>query len=307
MPHLPERKTFAQLAQSASVVPVYRRIFADSLTPLSAFARIDAGSDGCLFESVIGGEKVGRYSFLGAEPFLRFEARGRQVTVSRSEAFSETFESDDPLAELEQRMAAFQPARLDDLPPFTSGAIGYAAYDSVRYVEHLPDVPADDLGLPDICFAFYDRLVVFDHVSKSIDVVVLAKIEEKTPAAIAAAYDAAATRVDTTIAQLQQPSDWPPLCDIGSLQQPCGEPHANRSQQDFQQAVERAIDYIHAGDIFQVVLSRRLAVPFTASPLELYRTLRVVNPSRSCSICAPRQRRLSAARPRSWCGLSMAE
>ncbi|NDH93088.1 MAG: hypothetical protein EBZ13_00795 [Planctomycetia bacterium] len=273
MPHLPERKTFAQLAQSASVVPVYRRIFADGLTPLSAFARIDAGSDGCLFESVIGGEKVGRYSFLGAEPFLRFEARGRQVTVSRSEAFSETFESDDPLAELEQRMAAFQPARLDDLPPFTSGAIGYAAYDSVRYVEHLPDVPADDLGLPDICFAFYDRLVVFDHVSKSIDVVVLAKIEEKTPAAIAAAYDAAATRVDTTIAQLQQPSDWPPLCDIGSLQQPCGEPHANRSQQDFQQAVERAIDYIHAGDIFQVVLSRRLAVPFTASPLELYRTL----------------------------------
>jgi anthranilate synthase component 1 len=279
MPHLPDRKTFAQLAQSATVVPVYRRIFADSLTPLSAFARIDAGSDGCLFESVIGGEKVGRYSFLGAEPFLRFEARGRQVTISRSDVVFETFESDDPLTELEQRMATFQPARLDDLPPFTSGAIGYAAYDSVRYVEHLPDVPADDLGLPDICFAFYDRLVVFDHVSKSIDVVVLAKIEGKTSAAIAAAYDAAAARVDATITQLQQASDWPPLCDIGSLQQPCGEPHANRSQQDFQQAVERAIDYIHAGDIFQVVLSRRLAVPFTASPLELYRTLRVVNPS----------------------------
>lgn len=279
MPHLPDRETFARLARSATLIPVYRRIFADSLTPLSAFARIDAGSDGCLFESVIGGEKVGRYSFLGAEPFLRFEARGRQVTVSRSGFAAEIFESDDPLADLEQRMAAFRPARLDDLPPFTSGAIGYAAYDAVRYVEHLPDVPPDDLGLPDVYFAFYDRLVVFDHVSKSIDIVVLATVDTASPEAITAAYDAAAARVDATIARLQQPSDWPPLCDIGSHVEPARSLLANRSQEDFEQAVERAIDYIHAGDVFQVVLSRRLAVPFAASPLELYRTLRVVNPS----------------------------
>ena len=283
MPHFPDRETFARLSRSASVVPVYRRIFADSLTPLSAFARIDAGSDGCLFESVIGGEKVGRYSFLGAEPFLRFEARGREVTISRDPGTPETFAVDDPLAELERQMAAYQPARLDDLPPFTSGAIGYAAYDAVRYVEHLPNVPADDLQLPDICFAFYDRLVVFDHVSKSIDVVVLARVDAADDDALTAAYAAAAARVDATIDQLQADSDWPPLCDIGSRREPAASdgaaPVANRSREDFEQAVTRAIEAIHAGDIFQVVLSRRLAVPFSEPPLELYRTLRVVNPS----------------------------
>ena len=180
-------------------------------------------------------------------------------------------------------MAAFRPAQLVDLPPFTSGAIGYAAYDAIRYAEHLPNVPADDLGLPDIYFAFYDRLVVFDHVSKSIDVVVLATVDATGPDAVDRAYEAAAARVDATIAQLQEPSDWPPLCNIDSLREPgLGQGEgtvANRSQADFEQAVERAIDYIHAGDIFQVVLSRRLAVPFTEPPLELYRTLRVVNPS----------------------------
>lgn len=116
MSHLPDREQFAQHARKAGLVPVYRRIFADSLTPLSAFARIDAGSDGCLFESVIGGEKVGRYSFLGADPFLRFEARGSQVSILRSGQPEETFSTDDPLAELERRMAEFRPARLEELP-----------------------------------------------------------------------------------------------------------------------------------------------------------------------------------------------
>ena len=283
MSHLPDREQFAQHARKAGLVPVYRRIFADSLTPLSAFARIDAGSDGCLFESVIGGEKVGRYSFLGADPFLRFEARGSQVSILRSGQPEETFSTDDPLAELERRMAEFRPARIEELPPFTSGAIGYAGYDAIRYVEHLPNVPTDDLGLPDISFAFYDRLVVFDHVSKTIDIVVLAAIDDTTPSAIDAAYDTAAARVDATIAQLQSETGWPPLSDIGSLREPTlltdGIAIANRTQEDFLEAVSRAIDYILAGDIFQVVLSRRLAVPFTAPPLELYRTLRVVNPS----------------------------
>lgn len=283
MSHFPDRDQFACYAKEARLVPVYRRIFADSLTPLSAFARIDAGSDGCLFESVIGGEKVGRYSFLGADPFLRFEARGSRVTISRTGKPEENFSTDDPLAELECRMAEFRPAQVDDLPPFTSGAIGYAGYDAIRYVEHLPNAAEDDLGLPDISFAFYDRLVVFDHVTKTIDVVVLASIEDTTPSAINAAYDVAAARIDATITQLQTEAGWPPLSDIGSLHEPSlladGTAVANCTREDFLDAVSRAIDYILAGDIFQVVLSRRLAVPFKASPLELYRTLRVVNPS----------------------------
>ena len=180
MNHFPDFKHFSELAQQENLIPVYRRIFADSLTPLSAFARIDTGSDGCLFESVIGGEKVGSVQFPRIEPFMQFEAHGSEITIRRKGLPDENLRVDDPLAELEKQMEFFRPARLDELPLFTSGAIGYAAYDAIRYAEHLPHTPRDDLGLPDIYFALYDRLIVFDHVfQKSIDVVALAK-KQKT-------------------------------------------------------------------------------------------------------------------------------
>jgi anthranilate synthase component 1 len=282
MSHLPDRNRFAELARTFHTVPVYRRLFADGLTPLSAFARIDAGDCGCLFESVVGGERVGRYSFLGADPFLRLEAYGTSVRVMRG-GKTETLDCADPLGELQRRMAPFQPARLPELPPFTSGAVGYASYDSVRYTERLPNAPADDLHLPDLSFAFYDRLVVFDNVTKSIDVVVLAHIDDSSPAAVARAYDEACRRIDSTIEQLSRPSAWPPPMDIGPRHEPrclaSGGAAATCTREQFTAAVERAIEYIRAGDIFQVVLSRRLEIPFEHSPLELYRTLRVVNPS----------------------------
>ena len=282
MPHLPDRSQFADLAAGGRLIPVYRRLFADALTPLSAFARLDAGESACLFESVVGGEKVGRYSFLGAEPFLRLEARGRNVRVTAGSSV-EAFACDDPLAELERRVAAERPVRLPELPPFTSGAVGYAAYDAVRYVERLPDEPPDDLGLPDLDFAFYDRLVVFDNATKAIDVVVLARIEDDSPAGIEQAYAAACHRIDETIERLAAPSDWPPPADIGPRHEPrCladGSATSAFGREAFLRAVERSIEYIRAGDVFQVVLSRRLEVPFSGPPLELYRTLRVVNPS----------------------------
>jgi anthranilate synthase component 1 len=282
MPHLPDRSRFAALATDSRLVPVFRRLFADALTPLSAFARLDSGAAACLFESVVGGEKVGRYSFLGADPFLRLEARGRSVRVTAGGKV-EAFESDDPLAELERRVAAYRPARLPELPPFTSGAVGYAAYDAIRYVERLPNEPADDLGLPDLDFAFYDRLVVFDNATKAIDVVVLARIDDPSPAGIEAAYAAACRRIDETIQSLAAPSSWPPPADIGPRKEPrCltdGSARSAFSQAAFEAAVDRAIEYIRAGDVFQVVLSRRLDVPFAGPALEIYRTLRVVNPS----------------------------
>jgi anthranilate synthase component 1 len=281
MPHLPERDRFAELARTSRTVPVYRRLFADGLTPLSAFARIDAGDCGCLFESVVGGERVGRYSFLGADPFLRLEAHGTSVRVMRG-GTTETLECADPLGELERRMAPYQPARLPELPPFTSGAVGYASYDSVRYTERLPDAPADDLHLPDLSFAFYDRLVVFDNVTKSIDVVVLAHIDDASPAAVARGYEQACRRIDETIERLSRPSTWPTPTDIGPRHEPrclAEGVTATCTRERFTAAVERAIEYIRAGDIFQVVLSRRLEIPFAHPPLELYRTLRVVNPS----------------------------
>jgi anthranilate synthase component 1 len=261
---------------------VYRRLFADGLTPLSAFAKIDSGAAACLFESVVGGEKVGRYSFLAADPFLRLEARGTAVTVT-GEGREETFTSDDPLAELERRMAAFRTARLPELPPFTSGVVGFAGYDTVRYVERLPDAPADDRGLPDLSFGFYDHMIVFDNVTKVIDVVVLADVGDGSPAALDAAHAAARGRIDATIARLSAPHDWPSAADIGPRREPAcladGSATSTFSREAFLAAVERSIEYIRAGDVFQVVLSRRIDMPFSAPPLELYRTLRVVNPS----------------------------
>ena len=284
MPHLPDRHRFDVLAQTHRLVPVYRRLFADGLTPLSAFARIDAGESACLFESVVGGEKVGRYSFLGAEPFLRFEAFGARVRITRAGSDEvEEFESSDPLSDLERRMAAHRPAHLPELPPFTSGAVGYAAYDSVRYAERLPHPPVDDLHLPDLSFAFYDRLLVFDNVTKSLDIVVLAHVENDSPAAAARGHAEACRRIDATIEQLFRPSPWPSAADIGPRREPrClteGTARAASTREEFLAATEKAIEYIRAGDIFQVVLSRRLEIPFDLPPLELYRTLRVVNPS----------------------------
>jgi anthranilate synthase component 1 len=282
MTHLPDAERFASLARSARCIPVYRRLFADALTPLSAFARIDAGACGCLFESVVGGEKVGRYSFLGADPFMVLEAHGPRVTITRNGA-TESLECNDPLEELRRRMEEFRPVRLPELPPFTSGVVGYAAYDSIRYAEHLPDAPPDDLSLPDISFAFYDRLLVFDNVTKSLDVVVLARIDDESPAGVARARADACRRIDATIEQLSQPHAWPPPADIGPRREPrCladGTASSTFPPEAFLAAVERAIEYIRAGDVFQVVLSRRLDIPFTGPPLELYRTLRVVNPS----------------------------
>ena len=282
MNHQPEMSRFVSLAADSRLVPVYRRLFADALTPLSAFARLDAGESACLFESVVGGERVGRYSFLGANPFLRLEARGRRVRVTTGVSVEEC-DSADPLAELERRVAAYRPARLPELPPFTSGAVGFAAYDSVRYVERLPDAPSDDLGLPDLDFAFYDRLVVFDNATKAIDVVVLARIEDASEAGVEEAYAKACRRIDETISRLAAPSDWPPPADIGPRHEPrCltdGSAVSVFGREPFLAAVKQAIEYIKAGDVFQVVLSRRLDVPFTGHALEIYRTLRVVNPS----------------------------
>ncbi len=283
MTHVPDLGRFSDLARSHGLVPVYRRLFADGLTPLSAFARIDSGACGCRFGSGAGGEKGGRYSFLGADPFMRLEARGTAVTIVHQHGDSETLRSDDPLGELERRMAAFRPARLPELPPFTSGVAGYAPYDAVRYVERLPDPPPDDLHLPDLSFAFYDRLIVFDNVTKSLDVVVLARVDDPSPAGIAAAYETACGRVDATIADLSRPAVWPPAADIGPRSLPPdfleSATHSTFPREQFLTAVDKAIEYIRAGDIFQVVLSRRLEVPFDLPALELYRTLRVVNPS----------------------------
>src|SRR3989304_1370112 len=175
MAHFPDFATFSQLAATADYVPACHRVLKDVLPPVSAFHKIDGGGSACLFESVIGGEKVGRYSFLAAEPFLSIEAHGTQVSITDGDA-TQQLSTDNPLEVLRDRVKTVRVAKLPGLPPFTGGAVGYAGYDTVRYVEHLPNAPTDDRGLADLSFAFYDHMIVFDNVQKTAIVVALANV-----------------------------------------------------------------------------------------------------------------------------------
>ncbi len=284
--YFPDFDSFAQLAREHAWIPVYRRLLDDTLTPVSAFHKIDAGSSACLFESVVGGEKVGRYSFLAADPFLEVEATGPTTHVTR-DGRREEFACDDPLEELRRRVAEIRVATLPELPPFTSGAVGYAGYDVVRYCEHLPNAPENDRNLPDLAFAFYDHMIVFDHVQKTTVVVAMARLDAPDADA-ASAYRRAQERVDQLVAQLQSPdSSASPgasaapleMADIDSRSPASLDYRSNFTREAFESAVERCVEYIRAGDIFQVVISQRLELPLRSHPFEIYRTLRVVNPS----------------------------
>ncbi len=283
MPHAPDLNTFRELAGRFQVIPVYRRLLSDTLTPVSAFQRLDDGGSACLFESVIGGEKVGRYSFLAANPKMTLSAREKVVTIVDAHG-SETIASDNPLDELRKRLKSVTAAHMDDLPPFIGGAIGYAGYDVIRYTEHLPSAPEDDRGLPDLNFAFYDEMVIFDNVNKTMVVVALAWLRgggDGPDGSTDVAYRRAAERVDRIIERLSSAPFTPTPTDItspsGSTPPPT--PKSNFNQAQFEAAVRKCVEYIRAGDIFQCVLSQRFELPLAVDPFELYRTLRVVNPS----------------------------
>ena len=275
MTHLPNFEGFAKAASGVDLVPVYRRLVSDSLTPVSAFHKIDRGHCSCLFESVIGGERVGRYSFLAADPYMVLEAFKDQVTVSTAKG-AETFSSSDPLAELEKKICGVRAATFSDLPPFTSGAVGYAGYDVVRYAENLPSAPEDDRCLPDLSFAFYDQMVVFDHITKTIVVVAMAHLDTNE---LREAYDDACQRIDSLVGQLSEVQSPLEIEDIATEQDLDIAYESNFLKKDFENAVSKCVDYIRAGDIFQVVISQRLEMPIQSHPFEIYRTLRVVNPS----------------------------
>src|SRR5262245_47923999 len=201
--YVPDFPTFQRLAGQADLVPVYRQLISDTLTPVSAYCRIQKGECAFLFESVVGGERIGRYSFLGADPFLQMDAFGNRVVISRPEGRA-TRDVADPLRELESLLAGYRADHMRGLPRFCGGAVGYAGYDVVRYTEKLPNAPHDDRGLPDLSFAFYDRMVIFDHINKTILVVAHARTKAGD---LRAQYGAACRRIDETCAQLQLGKD----------------------------------------------------------------------------------------------------
>jgi anthranilate synthase component 1 len=279
MRYRPTFEEFVELARQANLVPVYRQLIGDTLTPVSAFCKIQEGDWAFLFESVVGGERVGRYSFLGSGPFLRYQAFGSRVVIEQTgpgQPARQELEHPDPLLLLEERLAAYRAPQMPGLPRFCGGAVGYAAYDSVRYVERLPNPPPDDRGLPDLCFAFYDRMVIFDHINKTIAAVVHAHVD---PGDLRRCYQTACDRVDRLVERLQQGVADLQLTDVAPVGEVSLPYRSNFEPAAFEAAVERCKEYIRAGDIFQVVLSQRLQTETRARPFDLYRTLRVVNPS----------------------------
>ncbi len=284
----PNRDEFIARAQRGNLIPVFREILADRLTPVSAFEKLAATSSaargkgyGFLLESVEGGERIGRYSFLGTDPALIFRSKGNIATVTEGSATRTVViaPGDDPLTLLKELLGRYTYVESPDLPRFCGGAVGAFAYDIVRFFENLPDTNPDELNVDDACFLFTDTLIIFDHVRHRVKVVCNAHVTNNDPGK---AYDDAILKIEGLVARLRAP-------DAGT-----GEP-ARRGPSDrpaapvrvkscfprpeYEAAVERCREYILAGDAFQIVLSQRFEVPFTAPPFDLYRALRSVNPS----------------------------
>lgn len=271
----PTLEVYRSLAAEFDFVPIYRRLLSDQLTPVSAFRLLDDGhTPACLFESVVGGESIGRYSFIAIGPRSRVYAFRNEVVWEHDGRVTRAT-VEDPLDFLREKLGEHTVASLADLPPFVGGAIGYAGYDVVRYVEKLPNAPSDDRGLPDLDFGFYDLLVVFDNANKTVMVLNLVY----RPTDLDQAYLAAVERIQAVVERLNGPLTSLPAADIELGAQPTIQPKSNFTQPEFEKAVTKCREYIQAGDAFQVVLSQRFELDCDCEPIEIYRSLRVINPS----------------------------
>jgi anthranilate synthase component I len=267
----PSRAEFLRLAATHSLVPVYRTLTADLETPVSAFLRLASDEpQSFLLESVEGGEKVGRYTFIGVRPYRTILSRGNSISINER-GKSRSLEGD-VFALFKDLLAGQKPAHIAGLPPFTSGAVGFFAYDVVRRIERLPELAEDDLGVPDACLMFFDEVLAFDHVRKQILLVVTADLSRQKPAA---AYADAKQRLGRLEKRLTRP------IPRSRHSAPKGKLSvtSHTLKKDFLASFARIKEYIAAGDIFQAVLSQRFEVKPGVDPFSIYRALRIVNPS----------------------------
>ena len=281
--HYPSQEEFLRLAGQGNLVPVTRRILADLETPLSAYRKIRGQGESFLFESVEGGEHIGRYSFVGCNPRAVIKQTGARVELLENGRVVETFSVGphgpnavpDGLVVVEKIMRRYQPVALPGLPRFSGGAVGFIGYEFIHDIEPIvPRPPKDDLKTPTIYFLIADELLVFDRVAQTITIVVNAVLDERKPEE---AYEEAVAEIERLLSLLEQPSQNAPV----DLPQDIPEVPitSNMTKEVFMADVERARKYITAGDIIQVVGSQRFSTPFSASPVDLYRAARSINPS----------------------------
>lgn len=276
----PTRDEFIALSQKGNRIPIYREILGDLETPLSAFIKV-AGDDSHAFllESVEGGERWARYSFIGMDPAVTFRSKGKTAEIIQEGRLSRRTVEKDPLEIVEELLKNERPVEVEGLPRFCGGAVGYLAYDCVRFFERLPERAADELGCFDASFMVPRLLLAFDNVRHTIKVMAPAQVNGRGEAGLA--YDEAVARIDAAVDRLRAPtanhrqSNIPP-----SNYSPSSDDFvSNFTRAEYHRVVEKCLEYIRAGDIIQVVPSQRFRCAATVDSLDLYRALRHVNPS----------------------------
>ena len=273
----PDFREFQRLAKQGNLIPVYDVFSADLLTPVSAYLRIAQGARySFLLESVEGGEKIARYTFAGANPEELFRyANGACVLESRDRV---VWEERDPVSFLRARMERFQPVRLPGLPPFVAGAIGYFSYDMVRLIERLPRQLRDEIGVYDAMLMFYHGIIAFDHVQHRLWVV--RNVFTEGEGSLRTKYEAAVREIKRTKRKLEEAvASERPKKEAKAKKRAPLRVKSNFQRGEYLALVRKAKAYIRAGDIFQVVLSQRFSAKTQADPFEVYRELRVLNPS----------------------------
>ncbi len=268
----PDFDQFRKLISTGNLIPVYREIMADMDTPVTAFKKLDDGKFSYLLESIEGGEKWGRYSFLGSSPSVIIRSKGRLVEIIHDGVTTQQ-EADNPLTCIRELLSQFVPVEVEGLPRFFGGAVGYLGYDMVRHFENMPTAKPALLDAYDSYFLITDTIVIFDNMRQKIKVVSNAHIgEDVSPEE---AYRRATEKIETIIARLRSQLPQQPIACSGKSV----EFKSNISRNTFESSVEKAKEYVRSGDIIQVVLSQRFSGDLSADPLDIYRVLRTLNPS----------------------------
>ncbi len=266
---------FCSLATQGNLIPIFREILADFDTPVSAFSKINMGSHAFLFESIEGGENWARYSFLGSQPSVVFWEEGGEVITQQGRKQTRVPLKDNPLDHIQEAMANYQPVDVPGLPRFVGGAVGFLAYDVVRSFESIPEYPKDTLKTPLFAFCITDTLLIFDNIAHTIKVVANAHITSSKKTDLRRIYQKAIGQIDSIITKLRtsrrKPAPTKRRAPLKFL--------SNMTAPEFEKMVHRTKEYIQAGDIIQGVMSQRWQTTIRTNPLEIYRALRVINPS----------------------------
>lgn len=269
--YFPALDEFKEKAKQHRLVPVYREIIVDLDTPISLYQKVCSGENYTyLLESVEGGERLARFSFIGLNPFLIFEAKEKEIKITQKG--KETIYQGNPFEHLQKVIKEYEGVVAPELSRFFGGGVGYFSYDAVRYLEELPEKNQDDLDVPDFFFVFAETILVYDHIQHSVKIVVNCLIDEQSPEI---SYAGAIKKIEETLSKIRGNQAYPSSGATKAM----GQMTSNFTRSQFESSVKKIKEYIRAGDVFQVGLSQRFEIEIGVEPLEIYRSLRVVNPS----------------------------